>query len=110
MKLTLLVISLVLMIALVGCASNHNHDDDHVHDHSVEIDGKDLRTLTVQEVAELWEIDSEVLLSGMILEFKLKGTYTVDSNLEDIRNEYKFSPALIKDMAEDIKQQGTQNE
>ena len=30
--------------------------------------------------------------------------------LEDIRDEYAFSPALIKDMAEETKQQGVENE
>lgn len=106
MKKTLLVLSLVVMIALVGCASDHEHDDE-LHDHSVEIEGKDMKLLTVQDVANLWEIDSEVLLSRMVIEFDLKESYTVDTVLEDIREEYPFSPALIKDMAEEIKQQGT---
>ncbi len=104
MKKIILVISLIVMIALVGCTS-----DPDEHDHSVEIKGSDLRTLAVQEVADLWEIDSEVLLSKIITEFNLKGSYTVDSNLEVIRLEYKFSPAQIKDMAEEIKQQSVAN-
>ena len=108
MKKILLVLSLVVMIALVGCTSDHEHDDE-LHDHSVEIEGKDMKLLTVQEVADLWEIDSEVLLSRMITEFDLKESYTVDSVLEVIREEYPFSPAIIKDMAEEIKQQGIQN-
>ena len=107
MKRILLVLGLIVMITLVGCTSDHDHDDE--HDHSVEIEGSDLRTLTVQEVAELWEIDVEELFSKIMTEFNLKGSYTVDSNLEDIRNEYKFSPAQIKDMAENIKQQDILN-
>ena len=98
MKKTLLMISLVIMIAIIGCAS-----DDELHDHSVEIEGKDMKLLTVQEVADLWEIDSEVLLSEMITEFDLTGNYTSESVLEDIREEYAFSPALVKDIAEEIK-------
>jgi len=86
-----------------------DHDDE-LHDHSVEIEGKDMKLLTVQEVADLWEINSEVLLSRITTEFDLKESYTVHSVLEDIRAEYAFSPALIKDMAEEIKQPEAQNE
>ena len=111
MKKIILLMSLVVLIALTGCVSDHDHDhDDELHDHSVEIEGKDMKLLTVQEVADLWEIDSEVLLSSMVAEFDLKEIYTVNNILEDIREEYAFSPALIKDMAEDIKQQGATNE
>jgi hypothetical protein len=101
-------ISLIVMVVLVGCTSEQEHDE--LHDHSVEIEGKDMKLLSVQEVADLWEIDSEVLLQDIILEFDLKGEYTTNSILEDIREEYKFSPAMIKDMAEEIKQQGAINE
>jgi len=109
MKKVFLIISLVLMIALVGVHLNMNNGDDD-HDHSVEIEGKDMKLLSVQEVADLWEIDSEVLLQDIIQEFDLKGEYTTNSSLEDIREEYKFSPAMIKDMAEEIKQKGAINE
>jgi hypothetical protein len=84
----------------------HEHDDEH----SVEIEGKDLKLLSVQEVADLWEIDSKVFLSNIITEFDLKESYDVDFVLDDMREEYSFSPALIKDMAEEIKQQGLPNE
>jgi len=110
MKKILLIMSLVVMIALTGCVSEHEHEHDEEHDHSVEIEGEDLRALSVQEVADLWEIDSEVLLSRIITEFDMKESYTVNSILEYMRVEYKFSPAQIKDMAEDIKQRGLQNE
>lgn len=78
--------------------------EDHEHDHSVEIEGSEMKNLTVQEVADLWEIDAEILLSEIIAEFNLKGDYIVDTILEEIRDaEYKFSPAIIKDIAEEIK-------
>ena len=108
MKKALLIISLIVMIALVGCTSEQEHDG--LHDHSVEIEGKDMKLLSVQEVADLWEIDSKILLDNIIQEFDLKEEYTVDSILEEIREEYKFSPAMIKDMAEEIKQQGAVDE
>ena len=99
MKKILLLIGLVLLVALSGCTSEHEHDDEH----SVEIEGSDMKFLTVQEVADLWEIDAEILLSGIVTEFDLKGNYTVNTVLEDMRDEYSFSPAQIKDMAEEIK-------
>ncbi len=104
MDKALLVISIMVIVAFVGCTS------DHEHDHSVEISGSDMKQLTVQEVAELWEIDSDMLLQRIIQEFGLKGAYTVNSVLEDLREEYKFSPAQIKDLAEEIKTEGMQNE
>lgn len=80
------------------------HEDHDEHDHSVEIEGSEMKNLTVQEVADLWEIDAEILLSEIIAEFNLKGDYTADVVLEEIRDaEYKFSPAIIKDLAEKIK-------
>jgi len=88
---------------------DNEDDEEHLddeHDHSVEIEGSEVRLLTVQEVADLWEIDAEVLLSEIIAEFELQGDYTVDTILEEIRDaEYKFSPAIIKDLAEEIKNQ-----
>jgi len=109
MKKILLLMSLVVMITLFGCVSDHEHDDE-LHDHSVEIEGREMKLLTVQEVADLWEIDSEILLSRMIIEFDLKENYTVENVLEEIREEYPFSPAIIKNIAEEIKQQGASNE
>jgi len=106
MKKILSLMGALLVILLVGCVSEHVEE----HDHSVEIEGKEMKLLTVQEVADLWEIDSEVLLLRIITEFDLKERYTVNNVLEDIREEYPFSPAMIKDIAEDIKQQGASDE
>ena len=108
MKKILYALVVLVLIIVSGCTAEHEHDDE--HDHSVEIEGSDMKSLTVQDVADLWEIDSEVLLSRIIAEFDLKGSYTVNTVLEDMREEYAFSPALIKDMAEEMKQQGIQNE
>jgi hypothetical protein len=102
-----LVAIVVILIGTMGYLSYSEQDE---HDHSVEIEGKDMKLLTVQEVASLWEIDSNILLSRMIQEFNLEKNYTVESVLEDIREEYAFSPALIKDIAEEIKQDSLKNE
>ena len=101
------IISLIILTILTGCVSEHETEEQNndLKDYSVEIEGKDMKLLTVQEVADLWEINSNLLLEKMTQEFDLKNNYTVNSVLEDIRVEYKFSPALIKDMTEEIKQQ-----
>ena len=106
-KILCILMALLAIIAVSGCTADNEHDEE--HDHSVEIEGKDMKLLSVQEVADLWEIDSEILLQDIIQKFELKESYTVDTVLEDIREEYKFSPAMIKDMAEEIKQQGVIN-
>ena len=81
-------------------------EEEHEHDHFVEIEGSAMKALSIKEVANLWEIDAEILLSKIIEEFKLQGDYTVNTILEEIRDaEYKFSPAMIKDLAEEIKNQ-----
>lgn len=113
--MTILVLVAVTMVAVAISISQledefqledelHAHlDEEHEHDHSVEIEGKEMKSLTIQEIADLWEIDSEILLSMIIEEFELKINYTVDTILETMRGEYPFSPAAIKDIAEELK-------
>lgn len=104
--------TIFILVAIVGSLFgifgylSYSDIEEHEHDHSVEIEGSDMRLLSVQEVADLWEIDSEILLQEIIQEFDLQGSYDVNSVLEDIRMEYAFSPALIKNMAEEIKNPG----
>jgi len=113
-KIILLMTILVLVaVAVVAFAISvpqleedelHDHsDEEHEHDHSVEIEGKEMKSLTIQEIADLWEIDSETLLSMIIEEFELEINYTVDTVLDAMRAEYPFSPAAIKDIAEELK-------
>ena len=98
----------VILIGVMGYLS-YSELEEHEHDHSVEIEGNVMKLLTVQEVANLWEINSEALLSRIINDFGLEGNYNVHSVLEDIRVEYAFSPALIKNIAEELKQTSLQN-
>lgn len=74
--------------------------------YSVEIPGSELKLLTIQEVADLWEIPATELLSETIKEFSLIGNYTIKSTIDEIREESKFSPAQIKEVAERIKVAG----
>ena len=124
-KIILIIAMVIVLVAVAGCAAENpavveqvqesiteeeieceEAEHEHEHEHSVEIEGKEMKALSVQEVADLWEIDPEVLLSKIIDEFDLQKEYTVDVTLEEIRQaEYKFSPAIIKDLAEEAKSQ-----
>jgi hypothetical protein len=82
---------------------DHGSEDDL---YSVEISGDDMSHLTVQDIADLWEIESEILLTEIINTFELQGEYTTNTTLEEMRKEYAFSPTLIKEIAEKIKIEG----
>jgi hypothetical protein len=105
MKKIIFLISLLVLVVIIGCTSDydHDHDDDHLHDHSVEIEGSEMRQLTIKQVADLWVIDSQQLLDRIVKEFNLKGDYTTETVVDVMRLEYKFSPAIVKDIAEEIK-------
>ena len=81
----------------------HSHNED--HDFSVEISGKAMKELTIQQIADLWEIDSNTLLDNIEEEFNLDNEYTTDNILEDLRAEFKFSPSQVKAIAEIIKKE-----
>ncbi|MEI7579413.1 MAG: cytochrome b5-like heme/steroid binding domain-containing protein [bacterium] len=71
--------------------------------YSVEIEGQAMKALSIQEIADLWDIDAENLLKEIVKAFQLKQSYSVTSILDELRVEYKFSPAQIKDIAEKMK-------
>jgi len=70
---------------------------------SYEIKGQELKTMTIEQIAEKWEINSNILLNGIIDTFGLKGSYNDENLLDDLRQEYRFRPAEIKMIAETIK-------
>lgn len=69
----------------------------------VQVSGAELRGMTINEIANLWEIDATTLLNKLIDTFDLKETYTINSTVNDLRLEYRFSPFEIKDMADQLK-------
>ena len=105
MNKIILMCLMVLLVLISGCTANSGpeHLDEELHDHSVEIEGSEMKQLTVQQVADLWEIDSQKILDRIVEEFEFKGNYTTETTLDEKREEYKFSPAIIKDIAEEIK-------
>ena len=113
MRKIIFLMAILVLVAVVAVAvsisqledelHDHSVDEEHEHDHSVEVEGREMKSLTIQEIADLWEIDSETLLSKIIEEFEFKNDYTVDTVLDAMRGEYPFSPAAIKDIAEELK-------
>jgi hypothetical protein len=107
MKKGLILISMTFFIFLLSCA---NENTSELHEYSVEIEGKEMKLLSIKETADLWEIEPEKLLEQIKKEFNLDKNYTINTILEDIRQEYPFSPANIKQIAEEIKQKNIKNE
>ena len=70
---------------------------------SYEISGQELKSMTIAQIAEKWEIKPESLLAEIIDAFGLSGSYKTDSLLDDLRQEYRFRPAQIKVIAESVK-------
>lgn len=100
-------VMIFIIFIFSGCIVNESglSQEDELHDeYSVEISGNEMKGMTVREIAEKWGIDADQLLSGMKEEFSLKGDYSADTVLDDIRSEYKFSPAMVKGIAENILQ------
>jgi len=81
---------------------HHGEDEDH-GDFSVDIKCEQLKQMKIKDIASLWNINSETLLDEIISEYGLKGIYTTDSLLDDLRSENKFQPRGVKEIAENIK-------
>lgn len=106
-------ISTLLIVA--GCAPQTQMPQNNIessvtanseeHDFSVEIKGSEMKELTISQIASMWEIDAQGLLDKLVAEFDLKDKYTIDSMLSDLRIESKFSPSLVKEIAESIKKE-----
>jgi hypothetical protein len=115
-NLTRLSIAFVFMlISLSGCTSaaktpqefagTSNATDSDEHEYSVQIEGNELKKLTIRQIAAMWGINAQGLLDKVITEYNLKNKYSTDSVLDDMRNEFKFSPAMVKGIAEKMKQE-----
>jgi hypothetical protein len=84
-----------------GTDSGYGTDEE---DHYfVEISGRELKYLTIQEFAKLWEVDENDLLKALIDTFNLELSYSLDSTIKDMRDEYRFSPDEAKDVAESLR-------
>lgn len=77
-------------------------------EYSVEISGQTLKNSTIEQIAAQWGIDTQTLLNYIVNEFGLNGNYNTKNILENLRQEYRFTPAQIKTIAENIKKTAQQ--
>lgn len=81
----------------------HVESDNHEEDHFVEIEGRDMKMLTIQQIADMWEIDSSELLNRIVQKYSLTGSYSINSVLDELKAEGGFSPSIIKTIADEIR-------
>jgi len=74
-------------------------------EYSVEISGSKMKNMTIDEIAQLWEIDANQLLSRLKEDLLLKMDYSINNTVDDLRAEVRFSPSIIKGVAENLKKQ-----
>ena len=77
--------------------------EQHEEEYSVEIEGSTLKKMAIVEIASLWEIKADELLGEIVDKYDLKNSYTIHHLIDDLRQENKFSPSQIKEIAENIK-------
>jgi len=77
----------------------------HEEEYSVEISGSKMKNMTIDEIAQLWEIDANQLLSRLKEDLLLKMDYSINNTVDDLRAEVRFSPSIIKGVAQNLKQQ-----
>ena len=80
---TIAVFMIAVTFVFIGCQksvenTNNNNVSQHKthkeivgeeHDHSVQIEGKKMKSLTVRQVADLWKINPKIFLANIIEEF-----------------------------------------
>jgi len=70
---------------------------------SINLNGRDLKTMSFEKLAQVWGVDANQLLEEIKNEFKLTQEYNISNTIDDLRGEYRFSPYQIMEIAERIK-------
>lgn len=115
-RLTVIITALfITLLGVTGCTSNTEISQSKVesqtaanseeHEYSVQIEGSEIKKLSIRQIATMWEINDQGLLDKIVAKFDLKNKYTTDSVIDDLRKENKFSPAMIKEIAESMKKE-----
>jgi len=63
----------------------------------------EMKSMTIADIANLWGIDVGKLLDEIQNEYELSQQYSVNSTIDDLREEYRFSPYQVMEIAERIK-------
>ncbi len=79
------------------------NSSDNISGLQAHVSGMEMKTMTIAEIATLWGIDAGKLLDGIQNEFELSQQYSVNSTIDGLRGEYRFSPYQIMEIAERIK-------
>jgi hypothetical protein len=79
------------------------NSSDNISGLQTHVSGMEMKTMTIADIATLWGIDAGKLLDGIQNEFELSQQYSVNSTIDDLREEYRFSPYQIMEIAERIK-------
>lgn len=86
-------------------SSQKNTVTFHEEEYSVEISGNRMKSMTIGEIAQLWGIDANQLLNKLKEDLLLKMDYSINNTVDDLRAEVRFSPSIIKGVAENLKKQ-----
>jgi len=79
------------------------NSSDNISGLQTHVSGMEMKTMTIVDIATLWGIDAGKLLDGIQNEFELTQEYNISSTIDDLREEYRFSPYQIMEIAERIK-------
>lgn len=79
------------------------NENDGISEYLVHINGRDLKTMKISDIAQLWGIDAGSLLSEIIKVFGLEKSYNIGNSIDDLRGECRFFPYQMKEIAEGIK-------
>jgi len=79
------------------------NSSDNISGLQAHVNGMEMKSITITDIAALWGINADELLEGIKNEFKLSQQYSVNNTIDDLRGEYRFSPYQIMEIAEGIK-------
>lgn len=79
------------------------NSSDNISGLQTHVSGMEMKSMTIADIANLWGIDVGKLLDKIQNKFELSQQYSVNSTINDLRGEYRFSPYQIMEIAERIK-------
>jgi len=79
------------------------NSSDNISELQAHVNGMEMKTMSIADIATLWGIDAGELLEGIKTEFEFTQMYNIGSTIDDLRGEYRFSPHQIMEITERIK-------
>ena len=79
------------------------NSSDNLTELQAHVNGREMKTMSLEKLAQVWGIDANQLLEEIKNEFKLTEEYNINSTIDDLRGEYRFSPYQIMEIAERVK-------